>query len=90
MLGKRTTTHTHPKPHNATNVFLGTALLWFGWFGFNGGSAIAATPRAGMAAFVTTLAAAGGSLTWVLIDTIKSKKLSGIGYCSGAIAGTST
>jgi ammonium transporter, Amt family len=85
MLGKRADT-TAP-PHHLTNVFVGTALLWFGWFGFNGGSAIGATPRAGMAAFVTTIAAASGALGWVLVDAIKSKKLSGLGFCSGAIVG---
>jgi Amt family ammonium transporter len=72
------------------NVFLGTALLWFGWFGFNAGSALAATPRAAMAGFVTTVAAASGGLAWVLIDYVKIRKLSGLGFCSGAIAGLVT
>jgi Amt family ammonium transporter len=88
FLGERRRTLTGKfKPHNMTNVFLGTALLWFGWFGFNGGSALAANPRAAMAAFVTTISASAGALTWVLIDYIKIKKLSGLGFCSGAIAG---
>jgi Amt family ammonium transporter len=75
------------KPHNMTNVFLGTALLWFGWFGFNSGSALAAGPRAAMAGLVTTIAASAGGLSWVLVDFIRIKKLSGLGFCSGAIAG---
>ena len=75
------------RPHNMPSVFLGTALLWFGWFGFNGGSALAATPRAAMAALVTTLAAACGSLSWTLVEYFGSGKLSGLAFCSGAIAG---
>lgn len=75
------------KPHNMTNVFLGTALLWFGWFGFNAGSALSANARAAMAGFVTTIAASAGALSWVLVDYAKIKKLSGLGFCSGAIAG---
>ena len=69
------------------SVFLGTALLWFGWFGFNAGSALAATPRAAMAGMVTTLAAACGSLSWTLVEYMSSQKLSGLAFCSGAIAG---
>jgi Amt family ammonium transporter len=79
--------HDEFKPHNVTNVFLGTALLWFGWFGFNAGSALAATSRAGMAGFVTTVAASAGGLAWVFCDYLRIKKLSGVGFCSGAIAG---
>ena len=75
------------RPHNLTNVFIGTALLWFGWFGFNGASAFGATPRAAMAAFVTTVAAASGALGWVAVDALRTRKLSGIGFCSGALAG---
>ncbi|KAH9267511.1 hypothetical protein BASA83_009900 [Batrachochytrium salamandrivorans] len=60
-------------PHNITNVFIGTALLWFGWFGFNGGSAMAATPRAAMAVAVTLFAAAAGALSWTLVDYINTK-----------------
>ncbi|KAJ1340217.1 hypothetical protein BSLG_005210 [Batrachochytrium salamandrivorans] len=74
-------------PHNITNVFIGTALLWFGWFGFNGGSAMAATPRAAMAVAVTLFAAAAGALSWTLVDYINTKKLSGVAFCTGAISG---
>ncbi|TPX37519.1 hypothetical protein SmJEL517_g00502 [Synchytrium microbalum] len=75
------------KPHNLVNVFLGTTLLWFGWVAFNGGSALAASPRASMAASVTTIAASAGSITWPLWDYIWSRKMSGLGFCSGAVAG---
>jgi ammonium transporter, Amt family len=75
------------KPHNIANVFIGTAMLWFGWFGFNAGSALSGTARAGMAGAVTTIAASTGSLTWVLIDAARTGKLSGVAFCSGALAG---
>jgi len=75
------------RPHNLTNVFLGTALLWFGWFGFNSGSATGATPRAAYAALVTTVSASSGALAWVLFDYVRTGKLSGIAFCSGALAG---
>ena len=75
------------KPHNITNIFLGTALLWMGWFGFNSGSAFAANARAGYAGLVTTVAASSGAITWVLIDYTRTKKMSAIAFCSGAIAG---
>ena len=54
------------KPHNTTYVILGTIFLWFGWFGFNGGSAVAANYRATQACIVTNLAASVGGLTWML------------------------
>ncbi|KAJ3040987.1 hypothetical protein HDV00_010059 [Rhizophlyctis rosea] len=77
------------KAHNLTHVFLGTALLWFGWFGFNGGSAVAATPRAAMAGLVTTVAAASAGFSWVMWDYlfVHKGKVSGLGFCSGAVAG---
>lgn len=54
------------KPHNTTYVVLGTVFLWFGWFGFNGGSALSANLRAVQACIVTNLAASVGGLTWML------------------------
>ncbi|KAI9029247.1 ammonium transporter AmtB-like domain-containing protein [Hyaloraphidium curvatum] len=87
VLGKR---HGHKdefKPHSASNVALGTALLWFGWFGFNGGSALDATDRAVMAIIVTHLSAAVGGGTWALLDRLRKGKWSLVGYCSGAVAG---
>jgi len=75
------------KPHNTTYVVLGTVFLWFGWFGFNGGSALAANLRAAQACIVTNLAASVGGLTWMLWDWRLEKKWSAVGFCSGAIAG---
>lgn len=75
------------KPHNTTYVVLGTVFLWFGWFGFNGGSALAANLRAVQACIVTNLAASVGGLTWMLWDYRLERKWSAVGFCSGAIAG---
>ncbi|CAG8587348.1 15621_t:CDS:2 [Cetraspora pellucida] len=75
------------KPHNITYVVLGTTFLWFGWFGFNGGSATAANMRAILACTVTNLAASSGGLTWMIIDYRMDHKLSALGFCSGAVAG---
>ena len=69
-------------------MFLGTILIWFGWFGFNGGSALNATVRAMLAAFNTNTAASTGMIGWVLVDFIKHKgKFSVVGACEGAITG---
>jgi len=89
-LGKRSGYGTEAlayKPHNTTYVILGTIFLWFGWFGFNGGSALAANLRAAQACIVTNLAASVGGLTWMLWDYRIEKKWSAVGFCSGAIAG---
>ncbi|KZP04098.1 ammonium transporter [Athelia psychrophila] len=75
------------KPHNTSYVVLGTVFLWFGWFGFNGGSALSANLRAAQACIVTNLAASVGGLTWMLWDYWLEKKWSAVGFCSGAIAG---
>lgn len=75
------------KPHNSTYVVIGTVFLWFGWFGFNGGSALSANLRATMACIVTNLAASVGGLTWMLWDWRLERKWSVVGFCSGAIAG---
>ncbi|KAL4068504.1 ammonium transporter AmtB-like domain-containing protein [Scleroderma yunnanense] len=75
------------KPHNTTYVVLGTVFLWFGWFGFNGGSALSANLRATMACIVTNLAASVGGLTWMFWDWRLERKWSVVGFCSGAIAG---
>ncbi|KZP10916.1 Rh-like protein/ammonium transporter [Athelia psychrophila] len=68
-------------------VVLETVFLWFGWFGFNGGSALSANLRAAQACIVTNLAASVGGLTWMLWDYRLEKKWSAVGFCSGAIAG---
>ncbi|PSK55416.1 Ammonium transporter 1 [Elsinoe australis] len=75
------------RPHNVTFIVIGTVLLWFGWFGFNAGSALAANLRAVMAAMVTNLSASIGGITWCLIDFRLEKKWSVVGFCSGVIAG---
>lgn len=92
ILGKRrghgSITKAHEfKPHNMSNVVLGTAFLWFGWFGFNGGSALSANLRAAMACTVTNLAAAVGAVTWLVMDYRLERKFSALGFCSGAVAG---
>ncbi|KAH8112512.1 ammonium transporter [Phellopilus nigrolimitatus] len=75
------------KPHNTSYVVLGTVFLWFGWFGFNGGSALSANLRAVQACIVTNLAASVGGLTWMFWDWRLERKWSAVGFCSGAIAG---
>ncbi|KAI9512778.1 ammonium transporter AmtB-like domain-containing protein [Russula earlei] len=80
----------HPpqaQPHNASYVVLGTVFLWFGWFGFNGGSALGANLRAIQACIVTHLAASTGGLTWMLLDYRVDGKWSAVGFCSGAVSG---
>ncbi|KAI9141570.1 ammonium transporter AmtB-like domain-containing protein [Paraphysoderma sedebokerense] len=75
------------QPHNLFNVILGTALLWVGWLGFNGGSAFAANSRAAMAVLTSNIAAVFGGLTWVLLQYRHHEKLSSAGFCCGLIAG---
>ncbi|KAL0947809.1 hypothetical protein HGRIS_013882 [Hohenbuehelia grisea] len=75
------------KPHNTSYVVLGTVFLWFGWFGFNGGSALSANLRAANACMVTNLAASVAGLTWMFWDYRIERKWSTVGFCSGAIAG---
>lgn len=90
VLGKRKHTGDprHGKPHNTTLVFLGTVLIWVGWFGFNGGSALNASMRSMIAAFNTNTAASSGVLGWVLVDYFKhGRRFSVVGACEGAIAG---
>ncbi|KAJ2160086.1 ammonium transporter [Coemansia sp. RSA 552] len=79
------------EPHNYLNIILGTTLLWFGWFGFNGGSAVASNGRAGMAAVVTHIAACMGGVTWSVIAYFRNDfKFSSFHFCSGAVAGLVT
>ncbi len=78
------------RPHNLMLVALGTALLWFGWFGFNAGSALRAGGDASIAFANTQIAAAFAAITWVLLDTAMGKKISTVGFCTGAIAGLAT
>ncbi|SCV73456.1 BQ2448_7382 [Microbotryum intermedium] len=75
------------RPHSVSHVVLGTALLWFGWFGFNGGSELAMNLRSVQAALVTNLAAAMGGLTWMMVDYYHTGKYSAVALCSGILAG---
>jgi Amt family ammonium transporter len=85
MLGARRNTTT--PPHNPGYVMLGAAMLWVGWFGFNGGSQLAADGGAAMALTVTHISAAAASLTWALWERIKYGKASLVGMVTGTIAG---
>ena len=85
MLGARRNSTT--PPHNPGFVMLGAAMLWVGWFGFNGGSQLAADGGAAMALTVTHISAAAASLTWALWERIKYGKASLVGMVTGTIAG---
>ncbi|OCH92724.1 ammonium transporter [Obba rivulosa] len=75
------------RPHNVSLVCMGTFMLWFGWLGFNGGSAFGANLRAVMAIWNSMIAAAMGGIMWCLLDYRIERKLSMVGFCSGTIAG---
>ncbi|MEZ5150677.1 ammonium transporter [Rhodococcus zopfii] len=75
------------RPHNLPFVMLGAALLWFGWFGFNAGSAFAADGIAGLAWVNTTTATAAAILGWLLTERIRDGKATSLGAASGAVAG---
>lgn len=74
-------------PANIPFVLLGTGLLWFGWFGFNAGSALGAGPLAASAFATTNTASAAAGLCWVLLDSVRGKKPSALGFCIGAVVG---
>jgi len=74
-------------PSNIPYVLIGTGLLWFGWFGFNAGSALGANTTAVSAFFTTNTAAASAGLSWMFFDVLKGKKPSVIGFCVGAVVG---
>ncbi len=85
VLGKRKN-----KEHIPTNipfVLLGTGLLWFGWFGFNAGSALAANSIAAIAFATTTLASATAMMTWIFFDRLNGRSVSALGACIGAVVG---
>ena len=88
MLGARRNRTT--PPHNPGFVMIGAAMLWVGWFGFNGGSQLAADGGAAMAITVTHISAAAGSLSWALWERIKFGKASLVGMVTGTIAGLAT
>ncbi|MBA6364602.1 ammonium transporter [Colwellia sp. BRX8-4] len=77
-------------PHNLTMTITGAGLLWVGWFGFNGGSALAANGDAAMAMLVTHLSASAGALTWAAIEWKKFGKASVLGAVTGMVAGLGT
>jgi Amt family ammonium transporter len=85
LLGPRKDTRL--LPHHLGYAVLGAALLWFGWFGFNGGSALAANGLAANAMITSNTAAAAAMITWVLLDIYKSGKPTVLGAITGAIAG---
>ncbi len=77
-------------PHNMTMTITGAGMLWVGWFGFNGGSALAANGDASMAMLVTHISAAAGAMTWMFYEWIKFGKPSALGAVTGLIAGLGT
>jgi len=87
-IGKRMGYGKYPmEPHNIPMTLLGTALLWFGWFGFNAGSAVAANALAGVAFVNTNTAAAAGALAWMIASWLKEGRPGTLGMASGAVAG---
>jgi Amt family ammonium transporter len=91
LLGKRKGFPETPMPpHNLPWTVAGACMLWVGWFGFNAGSAVAASGAAGMAMLVTHLGAASGSLAWMLAEWIKFGKPSVLGIVTGMVAGLGT
>lgn len=88
IIGRRRGFPERPiEPHSLMFVLLGTGLLWFGWFGFNGGSALAADIIAVNALVTTNTAAAAGAVTWMILTWIAAGKPSVLGAASGAVAG---
>lgn len=77
----------HIAPANIPYVLLGTGLLWFGWFGFNAGSAMSAGALAASAFATTNTASASAGLAWILLDAVRGKKPSALGFCIGAVVG---
>ena len=88
VLGKRSGyPQTLSPPHNIPMTLAGTAMLWVGWFGFNGGSALAANGQAAMAVVVTQISPCLAALTWIAIEWIRHGKPTAVGFATGAIAG---
>ncbi len=91
MIGPRTGfPHDVKPPHAPWMTMAGACMLWVGWFGFNGGSALQANAQAGMAITVTHISAATAALVWLVIESVKFGKPSMIGIATGAIAGLAT
>ena len=90
LVGRRRNIEQGIEPHNVPFVILGAALLWFGWFGFNAGSGLAANGQAVSAFLVTNTAAATAMVVWVILGMTHGGKVSGVGAATGAIAGSAT
>jgi Amt family ammonium transporter len=88
VLGRRIGWKRDPmRPHNLTLVMLGAGLLWFGWFGFNAGSALGANALAGQAFFTTMIATATAMLGWLAVERVRDGHYTSLGAASGAVAG---
>lgn len=88
VIGKRTGFKTKAvTPHNLPFTMLGAGLLWFGWYGFNAGSALGANGLAASAVVTTTVAAGAAMLGWALVDYIRQRRVTSLGAVSGAVAG---
>src|SRR5690349_3127696 len=88
VLGKRIGWKKDPmRPHNLTLVMLGAGLLWFGWFGFNAGSALGANGTAAFAMVNTIVATCAAMLAWLLVERIRDGKATSLGAASGVVAG---
>lgn len=87
VVGKRKSFGGEHKPYSVGWVLIGTSLLWFGWFGFNAGSALGASGLAAHAFVTTFVAAAAAMLLWTAVDTIKDGKPTTMGGCIGVVAG---
>ena len=87
LIGRRVINGDRMEPHDIPMTVLGAGLLWFGWFGFNAGSALAANGLAANALLVTNTAAAAATITWVLASYIHKRKVSVSGAACGAVAG---
>lgn len=91
MLGRRKGFPEHPHPpHNPGMVFVGAAMLWVGWFGFNAGSQLQAGGGAGMTMLVTHLSACAAALVWSLLERIRNGKVGLVGLVTGLVAGLAT
>lgn len=91
VIGKRKEFGVHAlPPHNLTMTVIGAGMLWVGWFGFNGGSALAADGNAAMAMLVTHISAASGAMMWAVIEWLRHGKPSVLGIVTGMVAGLGT
>ncbi len=87
LIGRRVLNGGGMEPHDIPMTVLGAGLLWFGWFGFNAGSALSANGLAANALLVTNVAAAAATITWVMASYVHKKKVSVVGAAAGAVAG---